>query len=127
MASSTSSRAAADLHDLIRLQGARENNLKDVTLEIPKRRLTVFTGVSGSGKSSPVFGTIAAESQRLINETCSALVQVGPGAGHDGGKVVFEGTPAELVAKKSTLTGQHLAACVAGGRAPRRAHRKETA
>ncbi|GGF16021.1 ATP-binding cassette domain-containing protein [Subtercola lobariae] len=62
-------------HDLIRVQGARVNNLKDVTVEIPKRQLTVFTGVSGSGKSSLVFGTIAAESQRLINETYSAFVQ----------------------------------------------------
>src|SRR5690348_11807544 len=66
---------AADSHDLIRVQGARENNLKDVSVEIPKRRLTVFTGVSGSGKSSLVFATIAAESQRLINETYSAFVQ----------------------------------------------------
>ena len=65
----------ADSHDLIRVQGARENNLKDVSVEIPKRRLTVFTGVSGSGKSSLVFGTIAAESQRLINETYSSFVQ----------------------------------------------------
>jgi excinuclease UvrABC ATPase subunit len=65
----------ADFHDLIRVQGARVNNLKDVSVEIPKRRLTVFTGVSGSGKSSLVFGTIAAESQRLINETYSAFVQ----------------------------------------------------
>src|ERR687898_1582002 len=65
----------ADTHDLIRVQGARVNNLKDVNVEIPKRRLTVFTGVSGSGKSSLVFGTIAAESQRLINETYSAFVQ----------------------------------------------------
>jgi excinuclease UvrABC ATPase subunit len=65
----------ADTHDLIRVQGARENNLKDVSVEIPKRRLTVFTGVSGSGKSSLVFDTIAAESQRLINETYSAFVQ----------------------------------------------------
>ena len=65
----------ADLHDLIRVQGARVNNLKDVSVDIPKRRLTVFTGVSGSGKSSLVFGTIAAESQRLINETYSAFVQ----------------------------------------------------
>ena len=66
---------AADSHDLIRVHGARVNNLKDVSLEIPKRRLTVFTGVSGSGKSSLVFDTIAAESQRLINETYSAFVQ----------------------------------------------------
>src|ERR671927_1568327 len=65
----------ADAHDLIRVHGARVNNLKDVTVEIPKRRLTVFTGVSGSGKSSLVFHTIAAESQRLINETYSAFVQ----------------------------------------------------
>ena len=65
----------ADSHDLIRVQGARENNLKDISVEIPKRRLTVFTGVSGSGKSSLVFDTIAAESQRLINETYSAFVQ----------------------------------------------------
>src|ERR1039457_2542018 len=65
----------ADSHDLIRVHGARVNNLKDFSVEIPKRRLTVFTGVSGSGKSSLVFGTIAAESQRLINETYSAFVQ----------------------------------------------------
>lgn len=66
---------AADSHDLIRVHGARVNNLKDVSVELPKRRLTVFTGVSGSGKSSLVFGTIAAESQRLINETYSAFIQ----------------------------------------------------
>jgi excinuclease UvrABC ATPase subunit len=66
---------AADSHEFIRVTGARENNLKDVSVEIPKRRLTVFTGVSGSGKSSLVFDTIAAESQRLINETYSAFVQ----------------------------------------------------
>ncbi|MCW2794549.1 excinuclease ABC subunit UvrA [Nocardioides sp.] len=65
----------ADTHDLIRVHGARVNNLRDVSIEIPKRRLTVFTGVSGSGKSSLVFGTIAAESQRLINETYSSFVQ----------------------------------------------------
>jgi excinuclease UvrABC ATPase subunit len=79
MATSTDPRSpaphAADSHDLIRVHGARENNLKDVSVEIPKRRLTVFTGVSGSGKSSLVFDTIAAESQRLINETYSAFVQ----------------------------------------------------
>ena len=68
-------RHAADSHDVIRVLGARVNNLKDVSVELPKRRLTVFTGVSGSGKSSLVFETIAAESQRLINETYSAFVQ----------------------------------------------------
>ena len=70
-----SSRQPADSHDLIRVHGARENNLKNISVELPKRRLTVFTGVSGSGKSSLVFGTIAAESQRLINETYSAFLQ----------------------------------------------------
>jgi excinuclease UvrABC ATPase subunit len=71
----TAAPAAADSHDLIRVHGARVNNLKDVSVTLPKRRLTAFTGVSGSGKSSLVFGTIAAESQRLINETYSAFVQ----------------------------------------------------
>ena len=77
MATSThpTTTAVADTHDLIRVQGARENNLKDISVELPKRRLTVFTGVSGSGKSSLVFATIAAESQRMINETYSAFVQ----------------------------------------------------
>lgn len=73
--SRTTDNHVADSHDLIRVHGARENNLQDVSLEIPKRRLTVFTGVSGSGKSSLVFATIAAESQRMINETYSAFVQ----------------------------------------------------
>src|SRR5690606_16722486 len=71
----TSSPHAADTHNMIRVHGARANNLKDVSVEIPKRRLTVFTGVSGSGKSSLVFGTIAAESQRMINESYSAFLQ----------------------------------------------------
>ncbi len=79
MATSTDAQAvalhAADRHDLIHVHGARENNLKDVSVELPKRRLTVFTGVSGSGKSSLVFDTIAAESQRMINETYSAFLQ----------------------------------------------------
>ncbi|WP_232662740.1 ATP-binding cassette domain-containing protein [Pseudonocardia sp. TRM90224] len=72
---STDPRHVADSHDLIRVHGARENNLKDINVELPKRRLTVFTGVSGSGKSSLVFSTIAAESQRMINETYSAFLQ----------------------------------------------------
>src|ERR1700686_530301 len=77
----------ADSNDLIRVHGARENNLKDVSVEIPKRRLTVFTGVSGSGKSSLVFDTIAAESQRMINETYSAFVQgFRPTLGAAGGR-----------------------------------------
>ena len=75
MKSPTTATHAADSHDVIRVHGARVNNLKDVNVEIVKRRLTVFTGVSGSGKSSLVFGTIAAESQRLINETYSSFVQ----------------------------------------------------
>ncbi|MFJ9329727.1 ATP-binding cassette domain-containing protein [Streptomyces sp. NPDC101230] len=73
--SRSSAQPVADSHEVIRVHGARENNLRDVDIEIPKRRLTVFTGVSGSGKSSLVFNTIAAESQRLINETYSAFVQ----------------------------------------------------
>ncbi len=75
MATKSSAQHIADSHEMIRVQGARENNLKDVSVEIPKRRLTAFTGVSGSGKSSLVFATIAAESQRMINETYSAFVQ----------------------------------------------------
>ena len=72
---STAAQPTADAHDLIRVLGARENNLKNVNVELPKRRLTVFTGVSGSGKSSLVYGTIAAETQRLIDETYSTFVQ----------------------------------------------------
>ncbi len=75
MSGATTVPSIADSHDVISVRGARENNLRDVSIDLPKRRLTVFTGVSGSGKSSLVFGTIAAESQRLINETYSAFVQ----------------------------------------------------
>src|ERR1041384_5778538 len=71
----TAAAHSADNHDVIRVHGARENNLKNVNVELPKRRLTVFTGVSGSGKSSLVFDTIAAESRRLINETYSTFIQ----------------------------------------------------
>ncbi|WP_420882744.1 hypothetical protein [Streptomyces noursei] len=124
---------------MIEVRGARENNLADVSVDIPKRRLTVFTGVSGSGKSSLVFGTVATESQRLINETYTAFVQslldrlvddgntviviehhqavmahadwiidLGPGAGDDGGRVVFAGTPRDLVENGTSLTARHL-------------------
>ena len=75
MSSQQTGRPAADSHDLIQVRRARENNLAGISLDIPKRRLTVFTGVSGSGKSSLVFGTIAAEAQRLINETYTAFIQ----------------------------------------------------
>ena len=71
----TTEQNPADAHDVIRVVGARENNLRDIDVVIPKRRLTVFTGVSGSGKSSLVFATIAAESRRLVNETYPAFVQ----------------------------------------------------
>ena len=75
MSSQQNGRPVADSHDVIQVRGARENNLAGISLDIPKRRLTVFTGVSGSGKSSLVFGTIAAEAQRLINETYTAFIQ----------------------------------------------------
>ena len=90
--------------DQIQVRGARENNLRDVSVDIPKRAITVFTGVCGSGKSSLVFGTIAAESQRLINET-----YMGPGPGHDGGEVVFAGPPRALLDAEDSLTARHLA------------------
>jgi excinuclease UvrABC ATPase subunit len=90
---------AADSHALIRVHGARVNNLKDVSVEIPKRRLTVFTGVSGSGKSSLVFGTIAAESQRLIRWRAPAIEARHPDDGEEGDR---------LRAREPT-TGLHLA------------------
>ncbi|OFJ53076.1 ATP-binding cassette domain-containing protein [Mycolicibacterium grossiae] len=98
MASVRSGRTAADGHDVIRVTGSRVNNLRNVDVEIPKRRLTVFTGVSGSGKSSLVFGTIAAESQRLINETYSAFVQgFMPSLGRPDVDVLEGLTPAIIV------------------------------
>ena len=98
----SSVRHPADHHDLMRVKGARENNLKNATVEIPKRRITVFTGVSGSGKSSLVIG----------NRCRVPAVDLGRGAVHDGGKVVFQGTPGLLIASRSTLTGEHRAAFV---------------
>src|SRR4029453_22253 len=106
----------ADLHDLIRVQGARENNLKDVSIEIPKRRLTVFTGVSGSGKSSLVFGTIAAESQRLINETYSAFVQgFMPTVGRPDVDVL-EGLTTAIIVAQERRGGNPRQAAAAGDR-----------
>src|SRR5271154_4991107 len=91
----------AERHEVIRVHGARVNNLKDVSVEIPKRRLTVFTGVSGSGKSSLVFDTIAAESQRLINETYSTFVQgFMPSMARPEGGVIDGLTPAIVVAQQ---------------------------
>jgi excinuclease UvrABC ATPase subunit len=101
---------APEVHDLIRVHGARVNNLKDLTLEIPKRRLTVFTGVSGSGKRSLVFDTIAAESQRLINETYSSFVQgFMPTLAH--GAITIERGAGKTVKKTFTRTGGMCARC----------------
>jgi len=113
----------------IQVRDARENNLRDVSRDIPKRRLTVVTGVSGSGKSSLVFDTIAAESQRLIDETYSAFVVVaiadhvvdmGPGAGTHGGEVVYAGT-VDGLRRSGTLTGRHLDRVHEANPAPRQA------
>src|SRR5687768_178766 len=107
----SSKQRPADRHDVIRVQGARENNLKDVSVEIPKRRLSVFTGVSGSGKSSLVFGTIAAESQRLINETYSALVQgFMPTLGRPEGDVL-EGLTTAIIVDQERM-GQNVRSTV---------------
>ncbi|MGH3051173.1 MAG: excinuclease ABC subunit UvrA, partial [Gaiellaceae bacterium] len=95
----------ADSHDLIRVHGARANNLKDVSVEIPKRRLTVFTGVSGSGKSSLVFGTIAAESQRLINETYSAFVQGFMPTRTRPDVDVLDGLPTAIIVDQQRMAG----------------------
>jgi excinuclease UvrABC ATPase subunit len=101
----------ADLHDVIRVQGARENNLKDISVEIPKRRLTVFTGVSGSGKSSLVFGTIVAESQRLINETYSAFLQNFMGSAARPEVDVLEGLTTAIIVDQERM-GQNARSTV---------------
>jgi excinuclease UvrABC ATPase subunit len=100
--------------NVIRIPGARENNLRDVSVELPKHRLIVVTGVSGSGKSSLVFDTIAAEAQRQLNETFTTFIRNRlPGAGHHGGQILFEGTPEELLQNKQSLTAEHLRRAVA--------------
>jgi excinuclease UvrABC ATPase subunit len=88
--------------EFISIRGARESNLRDVTLQISKRKLTIFTGVSASGRSSIVFGTLATEAQRHL------YVDLGPEGGSKGGELVFEGTSAELVKAKRSQTGQYL-------------------
>ncbi|WP_399015850.1 hypothetical protein [Streptomyces sp. FIT100] len=102
---------AADSHPMIQIRDARENNLADVSLDLPERRLTVLTGVSGSGKSSLVFGTNAAESQhhhQAVMAHADRLIDLGPGGAHDGGRVVFTGAPADLAAGGDTRTARHL-------------------
>ena len=93
----------ADAHEVIRVRGAREHNLRDVDVDLPKRRLTVFTGVSGSGKSSLVFATIAAESQRLINETYSAFLQGFMGSPSRPDVDVLEGLTTAIVVDQERL------------------------
>jgi excinuclease UvrABC ATPase subunit len=107
--------------EYITVRGARENNLKNISLRIPKRKITVFAGVSESGKSSIVFDTIAAEARRQLNETviviehnqaiikqAAWIIDMGPEGGNRGGRVIFEGTPQELLDCKQSLTGAYL-------------------
>jgi excinuclease UvrABC ATPase subunit len=114
MATSTDAQSpalhVADSHESIRVHGARVNNLKDVSVEIPKRRLTAFTGrLVDSGQS-----VIVIEHHQAVMAHTDWIIDLGPGAGHDGGRIVFEGTPAEIVTGRPTLTGEHLAAYVGG-------------
>jgi excinuclease UvrABC ATPase subunit len=101
--------------EYIEIRGARENNLKDITLRIPKRQITIFTGVSGSGKSSIVFDTIATEAQRQLYENMDVVrradwvVDLGPEGGSKGWRVVFAGTPAALAGARQSLTSRYLA------------------
>jgi excinuclease UvrABC ATPase subunit len=88
--------------EYIGIRGARENNLKDVSLRIPKRKITIFTGVSGSGKSSILFDTIATEAQRQLHD-------LDPEGGSKGGRVIFEGTPRQLMKAPGSLPGEYLA------------------
>jgi len=104
----------ADSHDLIRVHGARVNNLADVSVELPKRRLTVFTGVSGSGKSSLAFGTIAAESQRLINETYSAFLQGFMPTQARPEVDVLDGLTTAIVVDQERMPTRCCASCTAG-------------
>ena len=127
-----------DENSYIKLVGVKENNLKNVTLSIPKKKITVFTGVSGSGKSSIVFDTISKEAQRQLNQTFTAYIQnrlpsfsqpdamsienmsldlmkqadwiidLGPDGGKKGGEIMFAGTPQELVTRSNSLTAQYL-------------------
>ena len=98
--------------DYIEIRGARENNLKNVSLRIPKRSITVFTGVSGSGKSSIVFDTLAAvivvEHDRDVIRNADWIIDLGPEGGNKGGRVIFEWTPRELLSAAHSLTGAAL-------------------
>ena len=92
--------------DTIIIRGLNQNNLKNVSLDVPKGKIVVFTGISGSGKSSIVFDTIAAESQRQMNETY--IIDIGPDGGTAGGEVVFTGSPREMAEHGNTITAEYL-------------------
>jgi excinuclease UvrABC ATPase subunit len=94
--------------EYIELHGARENSLKNVSLKIPKRKITAFTGVSGSGKSSIVFDTIVIEHHMGIIANADWIIDPGPEGGHRGGEVIFEGTPRDLLKAKQSSTGRYL-------------------